>query len=84
MDDGQYVEPSKLTLGDYLLNEWLPSLELRQIRPTTKTSYGSMVKQHVVPHIGQIPLQRLTPVNLNGLYADLRAHGRADGGAGSQ
>lgn len=82
MDEGTFAEPSKQTLGEFLTNEWLPSLVTRGLRPNTIASYTQAVKNLIVPRLGAIPLQKLTPVHLNSTYADLLREGRCDGTGG--
>jgi integrase len=50
------------------------------VRPTTLHSYRTNLERYVLPRIGQVPLQRLTPAHLNGLYTALQAAGGRDGG----
>jgi integrase len=76
-DEGRVVERSKRTVGDYL-REWLASLAPR-VRPTTLASYEIAVGR-ITREIGQMPLQALTPMHVETLYADLCARG----GRGSQ
>src|SRR5438128_757450 len=39
--DGVFVDPSKTTLGSFLLDTWLPSK--RRLRPSTLDSYRRMI-----------------------------------------
>ncbi len=55
---GVFVEPSKLTVGVYLTEQWLPITESR-VRPTTVASYRMIVRRWIVPTIGAAPLQLL-------------------------
>jgi integrase len=75
---GSYVEPSRLTLGAYLRDEWLPAVK-RTVRPLTYAGYERSVRIHITPRIGDLPLQQVTPARLNELYAELLERGRADG-----
>ncbi|MGH9890829.1 MAG: tyrosine-type recombinase/integrase [bacterium] len=75
---GAYVEPSKATLGEYLLNEWLPATRTT-IRPSTWESYRQKVVVHIVPALGNTQLSALTPSRLNAFYARLVESGRSDG-----
>jgi hypothetical protein len=43
LDKGTYVEPSKLSLERYLLDEWLPACAAR-IRATTVESYRDLIE----------------------------------------
>jgi integrase len=71
---GSYVEPSKRTVGAFLRQDWLPSVRA-QVRPSTWAEHHSKVEVHLVPAIGGVLLQRLTPGHLNALYADLLERG---------
>lgn len=77
LDQGRFTEPSKMTVRDYLIGEgtpmnpgWINSMRSR-IRATTWRSYRANLDKHVVPRIGGLKLQALTPIHLNALYADL-------------
>jgi integrase len=78
---GDYVEPIKVTMTDYLTKQWLPIME-HSIRPTTWDSYQRMLKLHVMPRIGGVPLQNLTHQHLDSLYSELLTTGRSDGKGG--
>jgi integrase len=76
--DGEYRPPDRVTLGSYLTDRWLPT-KRAQVRLSTFDSYRRNIELHVIPRIGQILLQRLTPEDLDSLYASLaedRANGR--------
>ncbi|HXL94252.1 MAG TPA: tyrosine-type recombinase/integrase [Streptosporangiaceae bacterium] len=72
--NGQYAEPSKQPLCDYLLS-WLDALRLA---PSTVASYRKNVRLHVSTYLGAVPLADLTSGMLTNLYADLDASGRRD------
>jgi integrase len=74
LGQGSYTEPSKRLTGAFLREDWLPGLR-SQVRPSTWAEHRSKVEVHLVPAIGQVPLQRLTPGHLNTLYADLLERG---------
>lgn len=81
MTEGRYVEPSKLTLGRFLKQEWLPAMKFA-MRASTWESYATNVEKQIVPSIGAIALQRLTPGRLNAFYGELLENGRRDGRGG--
>ncbi|MCD9625623.1 tyrosine-type recombinase/integrase [Rhabdothermincola salaria] len=81
MHDGDYRSPERITLGDYLVERWLP-VRKTQVGHSTYASYRQTINSHVLPRIGMIPLQRLTPEDLEGFYADLLTEGRLNGGGG--
>jgi integrase len=78
---GMFVETSRLTLGAFLTEQWLPTVRAT-IRPTTWTTYRICAQAQVVPALGHVPLQTLTAAHLNRLSADLAEHGRRDGRGG--
>jgi integrase len=74
LGDGSYAQPSKLTLAEYLNEEWLPAIE-STVRPLTFVSYRVLVRLRVVPHLGKVRLQALTAGHLNTLYRTLEQQG---------
>jgi integrase len=73
---GTYVKAERITLADYLTEEWLPFRQPPVIEASTWHSYDRYLRLHVIPHIGAVTLQKLTPVDLNRLYRHLLASGR--------
>ena len=69
-----YVPGRRLTLGEYLIDHWLPLMRDR-IKPTTLTGYRRMIDTYVLPHIGSVKLQDLATSQLNRLYVELRESG---------
>jgi Arm DNA-binding domain len=60
VDQGSYVEPSKLTVATFLRDQWLPALA-GQVRSTTLHGYRTNLDRYVIPSLGRVLLQRLTP-----------------------
>lgn len=79
--DGDYRAPDRITLGDYLTERWLP-IKRAQLRQSTFNSYQANIANHVVPGIGAIPLQRLSPEDLDEFYARLLVEGKLNGDGG--
>jgi integrase len=77
---GAFVEPSKRTLGGFLVDEWLPAV--RNVRPSTLSNYRTHIRTYVVPALGATPLQRLSPAQLNAFYQALLTEGRLRDGQG--
>jgi integrase len=74
IEHGTYCAPSRLTLAAFLRDQWLPGLKA-QVRPGTWAEHRSKVETHIIPAVGQVALQRLTPGHLNGVYAALLERG---------
>lgn len=79
--DGDYRSPEWITLADYLQERWLP-MKRAQIKHSTWDQYRRNVLIHVAPRIGHIPLQKLTPEDLDGFYAQLMVDGKRNGAGG--
>src|SRR6266699_3338469 len=71
---GTYVEPSRLTLSQYL-DEWLVRVR-GEVSDNTRRSYELAVKR-LKPLIGERALQELTPTQVRGAYRRLEEEGRA-------
>jgi integrase len=72
---GRLPQRSTHTLSHFLQAEWLPAVKPR-LRPSTWANYRTYTAAYVVPVLGQVKLQALTPVQLNHLYAHLLERGR--------
>jgi integrase len=81
LQHGDLVEPTRLTVADYLTEHWLP-LAKRSIRPSTWDSYNRTLRNHVIPRIGDVNLQNLTAAHLDRLYTELLNGGRKDSTVG--
>ncbi len=81
VEERSYVVPTKVTVREYLQKEWLPSIEAT-IRPTTYRSYVQHVDCHIVPHIGNVRLEKLRGATIKGLYAKLAQSGKKNGTSG--
>ena len=75
--DGTHVPPSKQLVADYLAT-WIAG-GAGGVRPWTLKGYSSVVRNHLVPGIGRIPLQLITRGHLRALYAELGKTGQAKG-----
>jgi hypothetical protein len=82
---GSYVPADRLTVGEWLMGEWLPARRpsesttgrsrRQQLSLTAWSQYRSYINAYVVPHIGSLGLQELTRDDLHRLYDRLEASG---------
>jgi Phage integrase, N-terminal SAM-like domain/Arm DNA-binding domain len=79
---GTFVEPSQRTVAGFLVEEWLPAMRPPRVRPSTWLSYQRNVERHIVPALGHLPLQRLTPAQLTAFYRGLLETGHRKGSGG--
>lgn len=75
---GEHVEPSRLTLRDYLVDEWL-QIQAARLKPSTHRGYRDIIDKRVLPHLGDVRLSELTGGHVARLYATLRETGGRDG-----
>ena len=71
LESGSYIEPARLTFGEYLAETWLPSIRA-SVRPSTLTRYRLDVEKKLVPKLGGVPLERLTGAQLDELLEEQR------------
>jgi integrase len=78
LTNSAYTPPSaaqrKQTVQDYM-TEWLERHGTANLRPSTRSSYQSFMKNHIFPHIGGVPLGQLSPAMLDDLYRQLSEEG---------
>ncbi len=57
---GILAAPLRLTTGEYL-TRWLEDSARPKLRPRTFASYEQVVRLHIEPYLGRVPLQKLMP-----------------------
>jgi integrase len=81
IEEKSYTPPTKASVKEFLTKEWLPAIKTT-VRLSTYGSYVQHVECHIVPHIGCVRLQALTPAKVNALYAKLAETGAKSGKKG--
>lgn len=61
---------TSMSLGRYLLEEWLPRVEL-SVEPVTASGYKGHVEHHINPHLGRVRVGKLDRPMIQNLYATL-------------
>lgn len=74
IQSGEYVEPHKKTLSDFLLS-WLDTRR-ESVAPTTHANYTHQINSYVIPHLGHRRLQDVTALELSDFYTRLLKEGR--------
>ena len=64
-----------MVFGDWL-TYWYENHSKPKIRPTTQETYESRIRLHIIPEIGDIPLNKLTQNDLQQFYGRLKKSGR--------
>lgn len=75
LENGVYVEPSKMTVGAWV-DTWL-SEYLANVKQSTQAGYGGNIRKHIKPNLGYIPLQKLRAHHIQMLYNDLQHSGKS-------
>jgi integrase len=74
-DTGASVDPGKLTLGRYVIDQWLPHQATR-VRPRTLHRYEQLLRVHVLPVLGGVKLAKLRPAHVQALIDRPAPQGR--------
>lgn len=87
VDERRYVERSTVTLGQFLRREWMPATK-RTVAETTWDRRRNYIESYITAPLeeggkafGDVPLQELSPPQLNAFYAELQEKGRRRGHA---
>ena len=69
-------------VGQYTIGQWMDvwyeNYAKIKVRPSSHQTYKGYIENHIKPNIGDIPLEKLTTLDLQRLYKTLLANGRVD------
>ena len=69
INERTYIEPSKMTVGQWLDN-WLTTY-LKDVKPYTVLNYTQHINNHIKPALGTIRLDKLETQDIQNFYNDL-------------
>ncbi|MDP2729553.1 MAG: tyrosine-type recombinase/integrase [Dehalococcoidales bacterium] len=75
LDNGSYIKPDKTTVASYL-EGWLKDYVWPSLSPRTAEGYESIVRCHLIPALGSVPLGQLKPEHLQHYYSEKLSGGR--------
>jgi integrase len=78
---GDFIDPDKVTVAEFF-DQWLSVVAEQKVGHKTFERYESIVKNHIVPALGRLPLPKLTALHIETHYARLAKEGRKDGREG--
>jgi integrase len=81
IDTGMFMQPGKATLADFL-ERWLSDYAYANLAPRTAEGYETIIRQHLIPKLGSVPLTQLKPEHIQKYYAETLANGRCNGKGG--
>src|SRR5829696_1079449 len=76
IERGTAVEPSKLTITE-LMDQWLENVARHKVRATSHEDYRHTIVKHIVPGLGSVLVQKLTPSQVQAFYGEKLAGNRS-------
>lgn len=73
-DQGIFVEPTTITVKDYL-NKWLEAAARPRVSRRTADGYDGLFKRYIHGPLGQGRLDKLQPLDIQQVYGDMQARG---------
>ena len=73
-NEGTYVEPTKMTVTQYL-HHWLKADIDRRVAARTAARYRGIVEKNIIPKLGHVPVRKLTAVHIEAFEAELQREG---------
>ena len=78
ISESQKLDVSKA--GTYTVSSWVKTwyevYAEPRIRPNTKAYYANYIENHIIPGIGDVPLDKLTSIQIQRFYNNLQKSGR--------
>ncbi len=78
METGAYVEPSRLSVAEYL-EIWLCDSARPNVAPKTYERYEEIVRSNLAPGLGHHRLEKLRPLHIQGFYTEVLTRKRKSG-----
>lgn len=82
LNEGEYVEANKLTVGKFLLDRLTQWETAKRITPKSVERYLEIINNQIVPFLGEKRLQSLKAIDIEGWHNALVTSGRKDGKGG--
>jgi len=81
LDNGIFIRPGKTTLSEYL-ERWVKEYAWPNLSPRTAEGYEHIIRRHLIPALGNIPLTQIKPEHLQKYHSEKLSGGRCDGNGG--
>ncbi|MBI3910324.1 MAG: site-specific integrase [Armatimonadetes bacterium] len=81
VQNGGFVNPSRLTTGAFLVR-WLEDYARVNVAGRTFERYSEIIRAHLIPALGSIPLSKLQPLHIQACHARALQKGRLHGKGG--
>ncbi|MBR6145163.1 MAG: site-specific integrase [Treponema sp.] len=70
IDEKNYIKPQQLTLEAWSEN-WIADYVAVNLKPLTLDAYRSVLRRHILPQLGKLKVQAITPAQVQGFYAKM-------------
>lgn len=81
LDMGLLIDTKKMKFAEYL-DYWMQEACENRLTVTTMDGYRQNIENHIKPQLGNIELEKLTPLHLQSFYTDKLRNGRVNGKGG--
>ncbi len=78
VEQGSFIKPKRITLGEWL-GEWLNGYVKTNCSPRTLEGYHTIIRRHLIPNLGMIPLSQVQPQHIQQYYARALSEPGPDG-----
>ena len=72
-----FAQSGKYTVGAWM-DEWFENVAKIKVRPSSHQTYKGYIDNHIKPNIGNVPLEKLTTMDLQKFYRKLLTKGRVE------
>src|SRR5262245_38811235 len=79
-DTGEHVDPTRMSVRQWL-ETWLDAVR-SEVSPKTHERYTEIVRCYLLPSLGQHPIAKLAPAQIQSAYNQWSVGGRRDGKSG--
>jgi len=80
VDTGEHVDPNSMMVRQWLAT-WLENVRA-EVAPKSHERYSEVVKNFLIPELGNLPLAKLAPSHIQTAYTAWATRGRRDGKPG--
>ncbi len=78
IDTGSFMKPGKTTVAEFL-ERWLNDYSKQKLAPRTAEGYETIIRCHLIPGLGSVPLTQLKPEYIQRYYTEMLSTGRCNG-----
>ena len=78
IEEGSFIKPKRITLGEWL-GDWLNGYVKTNCSPRTLDDYHTIIRRHLIPNLGMIPLSQVQPQHIQQYYARALSEPGSDG-----